>query len=541
MPLSLLKLIALQFRGFFRRMLRGARSPRRAVFLLIGFGVIILWLLPSLLTSFALTQHAQSQPHLSKTNFHEVAPLALLGICLMTIISSAGDKAIAFTAGEVDNLFPGPFSRRQLLAYKLLKSSLAALLTTLLFSFILLPYAHSWLSGYVGILLMLLFVQWFSTAGVLLGQALGQRLNSYLRGAALVGVIVLMAIVGRTLASHGGIEAIYRLHETQIGQALLRPFEPFADTIAAWPDGQWVASAAEAMLVDVLLLAIVILLDANYLEAALSASQRRYAQLQRIRSGSLLTSSFKGDVKWHLPRPRWLAGAGPIIWRQATTAARSAKGLLLIMLVIALCVGPVLATFASSVDVAPSLVPALVWMTVLLSGLMKFDFRGDLDHFDSLKSLPLPSVALSLGQIAMPALLLTVFHVIILVGVAIASPGQRGILLVAAWLALPFNALLVASDNLIFLLFPARPAAATPGDFQMMGRQAAQLILKAIIVMIGCIIAFAIAIPFHILTGGSFLVLALLAWTILSLETAALVPAIAKAFRRFDPSLDMPG
>jgi hypothetical protein len=172
---------------------------------------------------------------------------------------------------------------------------------------------------------------------------------------------------------------------------------------------------------------------------------------------------------------------------------------------------------------------------------MKFDFRGDLDHFDTLKSLPLPSVALSLGQIAVPAFILTCFHVIILFGVAVASPNQRGMLLVAAWLALPFNALLVASDNLIFLLFPARPAAASPGDFQMMGRQAAQLILKAIVVVIGCLIAFAIAIPVHILTGGSLVVLAILAWTILALETAALVPAIAKAFRRFDPSLDMPG
>ena len=27
------------------------------------------------------------------------------------IVSSSGDKAIAFTPGEVDMLFPGPFSR----------------------------------------------------------------------------------------------------------------------------------------------------------------------------------------------------------------------------------------------------------------------------------------------------------------------------------------------------------------------------------------------------------------------------------------------
>ena len=36
-----------------------------------------------------------------------VVPLILLGICLLTTMTSAGDKAVAFTPGEVDLLFPG--------------------------------------------------------------------------------------------------------------------------------------------------------------------------------------------------------------------------------------------------------------------------------------------------------------------------------------------------------------------------------------------------------------------------------------------------
>src|SRR4051794_36428968 len=117
-PKALFKLVFLQFRGFFRRTLGTARSPRRAAFLLIGIGVVVLWLTPALYTFMAVGRNP-ARSHLSTYRFREIAPLALLGICLLTMISSAGDKAIAFTAGEVDMLFPGPFTRRQLLAYKL--------------------------------------------------------------------------------------------------------------------------------------------------------------------------------------------------------------------------------------------------------------------------------------------------------------------------------------------------------------------------------------------------------------------------------------
>ena len=48
--------------------------------------------------------------------------------------------------------------------------------------------------------------------------------------------------------------------------------------------------------------------------------------------------------------------------------------------------------------------------------------------------------------------------------------------LTAAALAFPFNALLMSTENLIFLLFPSRPAASSPGDFQVLGRQAAQAV-----------------------------------------------------------------
>jgi hypothetical protein len=130
-------------------------------------------------------------------HLREIAPMALLGVCVLTIISSAGDKAIAFTPGEVDMLFPGPFTRRQLLTFKILKSALLALITALIVSIGLMAYADSWLACYVGSYLTLLFIQLTSTAGVLLGQTIGQRLYTLTRTVLIVAVVATALLLAR--------------------------------------------------------------------------------------------------------------------------------------------------------------------------------------------------------------------------------------------------------------------------------------------------------------------------------------------------------
>lgn len=457
------------------------------------------------------------------------------------IVSSAGDKAVAFTPGEVDMLFPGPFGRRELLVFKLTKSSLVALLTALIMSLPLVVYARSWLACFVGVYLTLLFIQFFSTAGVLLAQAMSRRIYSAIQRAVLILGLAVAVFVARNLViAHGGMHAIYDFGQSDLGRNLLAPFEPFGRAITAYDGTELAQAAGEAALIDAGLLVIVILLDQNYLEAATAASQRRAAQIQRIRSGSLLSAGVKGNVRWHLPRLPWLGGAGPIAWRQATSAARSARGLLLVIVILAIGMGPLFGSSLKDIHLAQTLIGAIAWMTILLSGLLKFDFRGDLDHMDELKALPLQPYAISIGQIVVPTLILTAAHMLLLGSVMVATATHRDLLAVTAGLALPFNALLMSTENAIFLLFPSRPAAASPGDFQMLGRQAAQLVMKAFAVIIGLVIAFTIAAPLFILLGGSLILLTLLAGTVLLGETCAMIPLMAWAFQRFDPSVDTP-
>ena len=84
---------------------------------------------------------------------------------------------------------------------------------------------------------------------------------------------------------------MYVFRDSDLGRAVLMPFEPFGNAITAESAEELLRSAGGAVGVNALLLVLVVLLDANYVEAALSASRRRYAHVQRIRSGRLLGST----------------------------------------------------------------------------------------------------------------------------------------------------------------------------------------------------------------------------------------------------------
>ena len=90
------------------------------------------------------------------------------------------------------------------------------------------------------------------------------------------------------------------------------------------------------------LLILVFLLDAHYIETAMAASERRYAKIKRVRAGAFLSMGVSKTSNWHLPQLPWAGGAGPIAWRQLTNAARSSRGLLLLLLIVAVGATPAL-------------------------------------------------------------------------------------------------------------------------------------------------------------------------------------------------------
>ena len=534
MPVALLQLIWLQARGVARRGLRGAGTPRRAVLLILGVFVLLLWLGP---TVFGAMKLSRSDPG----RVRAMAPLALLAICLLTVITSVGDKAISFTPGEVDLLFPAPFTRRQLLAYKLTKSTLAATLTALVLSLALLRHAQWWPACYVGIFLTLLFVQFFSINAVLAAQTLDARVYRTARRVA-IAIGLGVGLVLRAVRRGAGGSRVRDRPAARVGGGAGRAHAAVGvrrgDHRAVGPAARR-ARGCSALLID-----------GGLLACACCSTPSTWRRRWRPRSAGRRTSAHPRRVA-PLPRRgprRPMEAADPPVGRRRRAdrlAAGDARGAKLRR------AGPAaghrrrrrharLRRRRRSQRIGGALVGVLAWLTFLVSGMVKFDFRGDVDHMETLKALPLRPAAIAAGQLVVPAAMLTVVHVILLLlAAAMLAPFALDSLCAAA-LALPFNALLFAVENLTFLLYPTRPAAVSVGDFQVLGRQVVVLAVKIVMLVLCCVVPFTLGVLVYVLTGTSLPAATAVAGFLLGGEVVGLIPLLAWAFRRFDPSADTP-
>src|SRR6185437_13842340 len=112
--------------------------------------------------------------------------------------------------------------------------------------------------------------------------------------------------------------------------------------------------------------------------------------------------------------------------------------------------------------------------------------------------------------------------------------------LACAVYVLPINFLLFALDNLLFLLFPTRLMAATPGDFQALGRNVLFLVAKATVLFMVGLAAGMVGGWVYLVFGENLLLATLAAWPVVVLSAAALVPLVAWAFTIFDVGRDTP-
>jgi hypothetical protein len=244
-----------------------------------------------------------------------------------------------------------------------------------------------------------------------------------------------------------------------------------------------------------------------------------------------------------------LRGAGPIAWRQMTTAMRNSRGLFFILLILAISVGPlILSHHAEEAAKHPGdpvssmtggLVIAMGWITLVVAAWLRFDFRGDLDLLDYLKSLPISANAISAGQLITPVLMLTICDWIIIGSVAVIARRVDFMLASVAALCLPFNGLLFGVENFIFLLFPTR-AAANPADLQGYGRQILMLFAKGGILVLTAGVAGAVGVIAFYFLGAPRVLAVAISGVLLCGLAAATVPVVAWAYTRFDVSGDLP-
>jgi hypothetical protein len=539
MDRALWLLLRLRFRAWLRRLGRNLFTLKGVLFTAFGTVLFASFLLPMI-----LMRHAR--PGVDSQLVRQYGSLILMAYCLMTLISASGEPAVTFNLAEVNLLFAGPFSRRQLLAYKILSNVFAAVVPSIFMMMWLRQYASSFLTGFVALLLAMTFLNLFSMATSMLAGTVGAKAFTRRRKIVL-GVLLTLGVVaiarggGQSLAL-GPMQWLKSVEQTWPMHILLTPLRWFVEVLLAqhlWPDViKW---ASLAIGVNGTLLAIVFALDAQFLEASGAASEKHYARLQRMRSSGLGAMRRPGSAKSKLGLPLFPAwgGVGPLAWRQLLSALRNLKSLLIFLGIFSLfAVGPML--MRARHDAGPQrLLFLLPFITIVTLPRLTFDFRGDLDRMDILKTLPISPIRLVLGQLIAPAILLAGLQLAVLLGVVAFSGVDAAEIKIALAFILPFDFLAVAIENLLFLWFPTRATPTTPGDLQFMGRQMLFIFAKFFMLAVAAgLAALAAAIVYFIFRLWAVALTA--AWLVLVATVIGMLPLVALAFTRFDVSRDLP-
>ena len=480
-------------------------------------------------------------------------PAGLCLVTLVTLLSSTGEPTLYFSPAEIDFLFAGPYTRRQLLGYKLLLALLSASFSAVIFGLLGLSRATLIGSSFLGAWLTLMF---FTLAQMVFGLAISTLDSltwSRTRRLVLItlGVLLALAILPNraTLRTTDWASLLEMVERSPIAAVVLTPFGWFFRTYLARDLDSLLAAAIPALLTNLVLVGLVFALDTGSLEAAAAASSGRLAKIQRavggggtIKLGGRRASWFKG----RFPNPPWWGGVGPNLWRQMLSALSNPTRLLILFVLF----GGAPYLFASAMQGNPksqeillaSSPSILASATLFLSMLLAYDFRGDLDVMETLKTLPIRPSWIAFGQILTPTILASVLQISAAVGLLVGAgglPGLEGTIALGLMILFPANLYFFEVENLLFLWFPSRMVA---GQFDGMAivRQLLLLAVKGVAMGLASILAVGVGVGVYFLCGRQIIAVLGAVWVTLAGLAIALIPLLGKAFRNFDLNHDVP-
>jgi len=537
MDRALARLLFLRFRGGVRHRLRQLASPRGAVFLLAIGGIV--WLLLGTGTPSpgdGLGGGPLQDPNSLREHVGNFMPLGLLGLTLFTVFVARG-RAFHFSPNEINFLFTGPFSHRDLIVYKFCAYLAGAILSAAIVVPFVPARTGTALATFTGSLLTILFIQLSSAAIGTFGQAFEAGWITRARRPALVLVLAMAAAAmfyaGATSDSNI-LDVLSIFRQSWLGTIVLAPFIVFAKLFIArkiFPD--LIMWTTAAIIINACLLLAIIALDDRTADRSLSESRRLSNRWNRIRQGGSFWASEKttGHSVRHSPM---LGGLGPIAWRQAINAVRNSGRVIVVFLAIAAFTGP-LATTAGIQSADSRTIAALYFfIAFIVPRTLVCDFRGDLGRIETYKALPVASWRICIGQLVVPVVLSSAIGLVMIFSTMFFLDGTGADIAIAlAAFALPFNLLLYGVENLVFLLFPAKLVPVGRVDFEFLGRTMVEFVAKTIIIF--AVLAMAVGVGLIVLhaSGKSWISFGLASWLSLAIIASLTVPMLGYAFRRF--------
>lgn len=535
-------LFKLKAKGSLRKVLKALKTPRQGIFIAVAGLWFIFAFGPALFNALQ-----RGEPDLENVRLY--FPVLLFFLFLTQMMAFSGGKAVNFSPPEIDFLFAAPISRRQLLIYRIGSYLPPVLFTTMIFSLIFLQWVGNWFYLFISLLLAMLFVYLLGIMVSLVQITLSEYIYTPIRRffTFLISVLVLYtlwSVIPQPLRLPQ-LQEVNRFLASTPMQVVLAPFSVFANMVTAKsfaPDFLFWCSIA--FLLNISAFAILIRLDANYLETSLQISSKIYERKQRMmRGGSMVDVSKSRTLKWRIPQLPWLNGAGPIIWRNLISLIRTLDSnyLLFFLILVASLTGPIVSYFGFRTETAfYALIMIVIYMSLFLSMHLRFDFRGDLDHISLFKRLPVSAQSVTMAELCIPVFFLSLVHILALTSFASYSSGMLGMTLLVIGCVIPFNLMMVGIQNFVFLIFPTRFVHTSPADLTQFGRNMAIFLIMFFLYLFFIGIAALFGLLAYWLSNYQVVSFAIVFATVLFMLSLIVIPMVAWAYVRFDVSTDMP-
>ena len=372
-----------------------------------------------------------------------------------------------------DGLQCGPFSRQELLTYRLTAVMTATLFKALMASLLLFPDLPVWPAGFLGLLLALAFLELWRMVLEIATHSASPRAYLWLRvgvfGA--VGAIMVNAFV-TAVSALSAIDAsaplstvrllsrllvaTTELRFTWIGKVWETPFVTFGHviTVPQFFGVEFIGWFLLAFLLVAFMARVVFWIDRCSFTAIVRTERTSY---HPAKSSNDITRDSSRLLSPKLPRVPRLGGMGAFAWRQIIGASQHKFGLLAALTPPALlAMLPLLQPLSPAGTILQVTGGLVFYSFLLLPAALKYDFRRDYDRLLAFKMLPVSPSITVLGQLATPVLLTSLFQMGVLAVTVIVRPAPIGYVIAAIVLLPTLNVLIFSVENFIFLLSPYR-------------------------------------------------------------------------------------
>ncbi len=555
---AVLQLLRFQASARLSRTLQRFRGRRRLVLSILAALLAIVWLGQ---VSAGLLLRAPADPE----KLAIWIPMGLLAYAIWHLLKTACRTPIEpfeWTPAEQELLGGAPLRRYDLVMYRLIAIAIAAVAKAACFSVVMLPDLQIWLAGFAGMLLALLFVDLIRMAIEIVAYGMSRREFVRFRIAVLGFAAVCVALTLVTVlpfddaATEGELptalaialrifNTLLDLRGTGLGSLVEAPFDVFANVILAPAYSMvFLANLVLAGVLATTLSGTVVWLDRRFQQRRVAAERNVFSQLRLIGTDARETGHVAARP---VGVPLRLQGAGSLAWRQALGAVHYRTSLCVAMIVPGVLACTTLFTPHRGRLMLIQLVGGLVFYSfLLLPTAFKFDFRRDIDRLAVLKGLPISPAAVTLGQLAVPVLLCTLFQLLVLLVALFIRPYDISLLFMAMLVLVPTNVLIFALENLIFLLYPYR-----------LNQEGLGVFFRSILTFTGKGILFAGALAIALVwaliaqyitarllptnlqaVGGVIFIVGMGA--LVATAAAGTAALLVGVYRRFDPSQDTP-